>query len=64
MHIGWYKKVRFCKENNLLNAPAQLRFLTVVLTGPKKTGFVILCSYTIFSCLRHFAKEMGMAVLT
>lgn len=37
MNIGWYKKVRFCKERNLLNASAQLRFLTVVLTGPKKT---------------------------
>lgn len=51
MNVSWYKKVRLCKENNLLNALEQLHFLTVVLTGPKKT---LVFSYFVltlfFSC--------------
>lgn len=64
MNVSWYKKVRLCKENKLLSSPEQLHFLTVVLTGPKKT---LVFSYFVltlfFSCWRHFAKEMGTAVL-
>ena len=49
MNIGWYKKERFYEENNLLNSPAQLHFLTVVLTGPKKILFFSYFVLTLFS---------------
>lgn len=44
-NLGWYKRGRFCKENNLFSAPEQLRCFTGILTEPKK-ALLVLC----FSC--------------
>lgn len=65
MNIGCCKKGRFCKENYLSSAPAQLHCLTGILAEPKKALFLLyFVLYTIFSCLRHFSKEVGMAVFS
>lgn len=40
MNVGCYKKGRFCKENDLSSASAQLRYLTGILAEPKKAVFL------------------------
>lgn len=60
MSIGCCQKVRFCKENNLFPAPAQLCCLSGILAEPKKALFLlVLCPYTIFFLLEAFCKGSG-----